>query len=264
MTDISIRCHQVVDEGLAEQYVAGRLTGEVREAFEQHYMECASCFDRLTRLHAVRAHLETHSKAPGRTAIASTWPRRWRLAAAASVVAGLSLAGWMLLRSAVSGEPPTVARAPVPAPVTSGQNSVDVATMARFEPPPYRPSALRGPESDAVVEFRAAMEHYQRRDFSGAIPGLRRAAASRADAAFFLAACQLLTDDAVGAVGSARSAVAFGDTPYLEDSRLLLAKALLLVNDRAGARRELEAVVAMEGERRDEAAALARRIEDLP
>lgn len=74
----------------------------------------------------------------------------------------------------------------------------------------------------------------------------------------------MLDGDATSAVDSARRAVAFGDTPYLEDARLLLAKSLLRLRDRVSALRELDAVVAMKGEFYDEAAALARSVESLP
>ena len=45
MTVSPVDCQQVEDESLAELYVARRLEGEIREAFEAHYMGCAACFD---------------------------------------------------------------------------------------------------------------------------------------------------------------------------------------------------------------------------
>ena len=35
-----LSCRQIDDEFLVEQYVAGKLTGELRDRFEQHISEC--------------------------------------------------------------------------------------------------------------------------------------------------------------------------------------------------------------------------------
>ena len=54
-------CARVAREEALEGYLLGRLNEEDREAFEEHYFECAGCFDELRALQAVRAELENGS-----------------------------------------------------------------------------------------------------------------------------------------------------------------------------------------------------------
>lgn len=263
MTVSPVDCQQVEDESLAELYVARRLEGEIREAFEAHYMGCAACFDRVTVLCAVRSVLNDGGAQSATAAVARSRPmfdwHRW--GAAAALAASLVVAAWTLSRMAVRVSPPRVVATTGSSATTSRPPAEDpLATLNGFEPPSYRASVLRGREDAATRSFRAAMELYQQGRFGDAVPGLTSAATTRGDAAYFLAACRLLTGDAVGAAEAAQRAMAFGDTPYLEDSRLLLAKALLRLHDRDGAIRELETVAAMHGERGLEASDLLGKL----
>ncbi|MFN7977518.1 MAG: hypothetical protein U0P30_05235 [Vicinamibacterales bacterium] len=254
MTDITMDCQRIVDDGLDELYVAGRLQDEGREAFERHYFGCSACFDRVALLHATRARLAGEAPAPaGRAVPHDGWrDRRWM--AAAGVAACLIAAVWLRPGppQPVADMAPARAERAVAAPAPS---------LPPFAPPAYRPQTLRGATDDAGAQFRAAMELYSQGRFADAIPGLSRAAAARVDAAFFLAACHLLTGDARHASAAAREAVAFGDTPYLEEARLVLARALAQLGDTGAARVELERVIGMRGERQTEANALLRVID---
>jgi TolA-binding protein len=121
--------------------------------------------------------------------------------------------------------------------------------LAQFEPPLYSPDERRS--SPHTRQFQAAMEHYVKRDFAGAIPGLRASVAAQADgpqAWFYLGICSLLVGDQVGGMQDLQSVIGAGDTPYLESARYFSAKALLGTGDVSGARVQLEKVIAMHGD----------------
>ena len=139
-----------------------------------------------------------------------------------------------------------------------------LAKLARLDPPPYRPAVRRG-SGDAASggDFSLGMELYQKGSFAAAIPPLSKAATGRVDAAFFLAACYLLTGDGPSAANAARAVIASGDTPYREEAQFLLAKALLAQQDAAGAEKELKAVVSLDGDLRGQAVDLLAAIESV-
>ena len=121
--------------------------------------------------------------------------------------------------------------------------------LAQFEPPPYLPDNSRA--SPHARQFQVAMEHYLKRDFAGAIPGLRATVAAPAggtEAQFYLGICSLLIGDRAGGVQDLQSVIGAGDTPYLEAARYYLAKALLGQGDVSGTRAQLEKVITMHGD----------------
>src|SRR5260370_31529967 len=112
--------------------------------------------------------------------------------------------------------------------------------LAQFEPPPYSPEARRDPAH--TRQFQVAMEHYVKRDFAGAIPGLRASVAAQADgpeAQFYLGICSLLIGDRAAGVQDLQSLIGPGDTPYLECTRYYLAKGLPGKGDVSGTPRQL-------------------------
>ncbi len=106
------------------------------------------------------------------------------------------------------------------------------------------------------------MQHYLRRDYAGAIPGLRsvtgdpRAAAAR----FYLGICYLLTSARPAGLEELRSVIAAGNTPYLEAAQFYAAKGMLGSGDVGGAQQQLESVIAMHGELEKPAQALLAQI----
>ena len=50
-------CARVAREEIVERYVVGGLSDEDRSAFEEHYFECARCFEELEALQAIQAEL---------------------------------------------------------------------------------------------------------------------------------------------------------------------------------------------------------------
>jgi hypothetical protein len=121
--------------------------------------------------------------------------------------------------------------------------------LAQFEPPLYSPDPRRA--SSHTLQFKVAMERYVKRDFAGAVPGLRASMATRIDgpeARFYLGVCSLLAGERAAGVQELQAVIGGGDTPYLESARYYLAKALLGNGDVPGTRDQLEKVIAMHGD----------------
>jgi tetratricopeptide (TPR) repeat protein len=200
------------------------------------------------------------------------------------VAAGLALAAAFALwperrapeapESAVAGVPPQqpppapvapppapeapVAQPPAPAPV------VALSLLASVEPPAYIPLSLRGPRNEAAARFDAAMRRYVARDYAGAIPDLSAAARlspSAPHVSFFLAICQLLTDQLDVAVAGLQNTIVLGDSPYLEEAHYYLAKARLRQGDVRAAQTELKRTIELRGQLEADARRLLAQVE---
>jgi Putative zinc-finger len=89
-------CGRVAREEILESYLTGRLSEEDREPFEEHYFECAGCFNDLRALQAIQrelrlggAEFEAQKRHPF---------FQWIPVAGLSVVGVLVLAGQWVLR----------------------------------------------------------------------------------------------------------------------------------------------------------------------
>ena len=132
-----------------------------------------------------------------------------------------------------------------------------IELLARFEAPSYAPAA--GESS----QFQETMQHYLKRDYAGAIPGLRQileANPDSVDAHFYLGICELLTNDPTSGIADLKNVIAAGKTPYLEKARFYLAKGLLANNDLRGANLQLRIVVEMHASFEKQAQALLAQI----
>ncbi len=247
----------------AERYLQGRLEEAEASAYEEHFFACEDCFATLRDLRALREALARSR----RDVEAAPWLGRrlaWASVAAAVLVLGSSGAFWLLRRT------PSVPSAAPPAPVAVASpvipDATQLAELARVDPPRYEPLRLRGHEDAAAVRFRKAMEPYARGTWAAALPLLTEA--SRLDpkdarSAFYEGACALLVGRAEQGIDSFRRVVALGETPYLEEARFYLAKAYLGAGDLQAARGELNEVVRLEGDRRDEARRLLERLDAI-
>jgi len=266
-------CERVMREELSEKYVSGALGDADREAYELHYFDCARCSRELEALVLLRAELE---RSPPRREEAATSVGRRRapwltLAAAAALVTAIAVFRWQRApEPEVAVAEGTPGQATPSAPPGLAADSADrvagLARLAEVSPPVYTPASLRSAPSPAVRRFREAMESYARGDHAGALPGLEEAAAMDAalpQVPFFLGACRLLTGDVDGAISAWRTVVALGESAYLEEARFYLAKALLRRRDVAEARVELEATMALAGDREAEARDLLRQLQDV-
>ena len=233
-------CALVENENLVERYLLGELSGEERVAFEEHFFECENCFEELENLRAIQTELarsaeEIHAEIP------ESKPRRmWFLAvgvAAALIAVGVGLR--MLT-------PPT-------------EMPPELVELARFEPPSYEPVRLRGATDEAQQRFRTAMEFYSTGDYVSAIPGLEEAAILDPNApniSFFLGVSYLLGDRTSEGIDTLQHTVDLGDTVFLEEVHLLLAKAHVHRGEFDVAYAELEAVIDLDGDFAPQARAL--------
>lgn len=293
-------CEQVLREELARRYLLGALSAADQEAFEQHYFECASCFDELENMRLLRQALAPGAAAGGAGSAARGGRASWRWAAAAAVVAlvagGLYL-GWDSSngprrgsddgegrlagqRPAASMQSTEAPSQPVPESASRAQpersaprvaaggagRSEALASLAVVQPPDYTPAVLRGALDEAGRRFREAMRLYVSRDYGAAKAELRAAAAldrERPDIAFFLGVCALLTGETAAAVAELERTIALGESPYREDAHFYLAKAHLRRGELADAAAELAATVRLRGEREQEARELLEKLEAL-
>lgn len=262
-------CGLVRTGNVAERYLLGRLDGPEREAFEDHLVACGDCCGELADLCALQGELEASRERIAAEAAGPPQPSRrtWLLAVAAAVVAvaaGLGL--WVRLQPSPAPEPVLAELGPVVQPEWVPAAGPDLAELAAFKAPPYAPVRLRGSGGDAERRFADAMERYAAGDWRGALPGLRAAADLDPEAphiALYLGACALLAGDTDEAVAALARTVALGDTPFLEEARFALAKAYLRQGELQPANDQLVEVVALDGDRLDEARTLLVRIEGL-
>ena len=285
MTDLTtthavddLSCEYIEAHGFAERYLLGKLSEPERDAYERHYLDCERCFHELTTVGALRTELN----GPATPAISPTrapqpnWLPVW-LGAAAVIVLGVGL--WTMglgreigtapatgVSDPAVGPPAPVAAAPATTATAPVETPVSLATLARFEPPPYEAPVLRGTENEARKLFQAAMTHYLAGAHAKAVDGLRLATARdprASDAGFFLGVCFLLTKQPQPGITELRRTIALGDSPYLEEAHFYLAKGLLQVGDVNAARRELRTMIALAGDHEREAKQLLAQVDRL-
>jgi tetratricopeptide (TPR) repeat protein len=236
-------CARIADDQVTERYLLGQLDDAEQEAFEQHFFECDECFSELEALQAAQQVLAIE---PVSRALQIEHPQRlrtwgWAVAAAAVVVIGLVAVLWWVM------QPPLH---------TTASLSPALAKLARIEAPAYEPVRLRGGQDEAQQRFRTAMELYTAGDYASAIPGLEEAANLDPNApniSFFLGACYLLTGRTPEGIATLQHTVDLGDTPYLEEALILVAKARLKIDNIAGAQRAFEEAAALRGDFETEA-----------
>jgi tetratricopeptide (TPR) repeat protein len=242
-------CHIANREEQAERYLAARLPENESAAFELHFFSCSPC------LSAVR-NAEALTDALAETRIERTRPSgnpMW-FAVAAAVVAAVSL---VTLRSPERSEPIPGEAAP-PAPFATNP----YAELAAFELPRTPGVTLR---SGQPPDLDRGLDLYDKRDFGGAVRALEAAARTVSDAAapFFLGISLLKVGETDRAITALRAAVARGDSPYLEEAHLYLARAHFAMGDFRAAERELEVTLALKGDRGEEARGLLEKSRSL-
>jgi len=268
-------CDRVAREEILEAYLAGGLSEEDRDGFEQHYLGCARCFDGLQTLQAIREELRRTGASIEAAPTRSFGP--WMAAAgvAAAVLLALAVGVWMRQAPAgISGgrSPDAPSRTELPKepqaeePTTSGAPELSLEQLARMEPPRYEPLRLRGVPDEATARFQQGMERYRKGDYPGAVDDLRSAAGLEPDGAhilFFLGISHLMLGQDGAAVDRLQATIALGDSSYLEDAHWYLAKAFLRRKDAGAARTHLKALIELRGSRSDEARQLIAQLEHV-
>jgi tetratricopeptide (TPR) repeat protein len=256
-----MECVQIKREEVVERYLTGSLRPEERESFEEHYFACEQCFAALQAQRALQAELS--ASAPQIRAMPAPNPTAWRwtaaMATAAVVILSVVVVRWSLKPHSSSPAPPLQT-------AQSGPAGPSLSELARFDPPAYAPTVLRGTQNEAVRKFRMAMKPYQHGDYAGAVTVLRAAVKLNPKdpgPLFFLGVSHLLDNQTDDGIAVLQQCITLGDTPYLEESHYYLAKALLRKGDATAARRELEEVVRLKGDHEDEAQRLLQQLAAL-
>ena len=261
-------CEEIERDDIAEQYVLGRLGDEASAHFEAHYFDCPQCLGLVERLESARSALATVGAAPR----VARSPRRWWQAAGglATATGGLAAAAVLLLAVWMFRAPPPSSAFPEPSETGAdiappgAARTVDLQALGAIEPPPFTPPRLRSSASGSRAAFLVAMETYTRGDYVGAIPGLERAVRAEPEfpaARFFLGVAYLQLDRRPEAIEHLREVARRGESPYLEDAHFFLAKASIRNGDIETARSELRTVIALGGERLDEASRLLMELQ---
>lgn len=256
-----MECAQIKPAEVVERYLTGSLDPQERESFEEHYFACEQCFAALQAHRALQAELSV--SAPQIRAMPAPNPTAWRWTAAmvTAAVVILAVVGIRWGMKPNLSPPPALTQATKTVPA-----GPSLAELARFDPPTYGPTVLRGSQDQAMREFRLAMKRYQQRDYANAVTALRAAVKLNPKdprPLFFLGASHLLANQTDDGIAVLQQCIALGNTPYLEESHYFLAKAFLRKDNLAAARRELEEVALLEGDHEDAARLLLQQLAAL-
>ena len=231
-------CDEVEERDLLDRYIQGTLTDEERDAFEQHYLGCVVCAAGVeTMLHLRQALQEK----PRRRSPIPLWA-----AAAAGLLVVALIAVW-LTRDEPTARTDIAEQSPPPAPALSAPADDPLLELAQVAPPAYEETVLRSAGGDL---FRKAMRLYFEGRYAEAIPGLRQAATKDPAASevwFYLGACHLLEGETEPAIEALRHVTANPDSPFSEEARFYLAKALIRARRLEDARSELSALASGDG-----------------
>jgi TolA-binding protein len=262
-----MNCLEVEEQDILERYVLDRLTDPERDAFEQHYFACDSCFSQLQDALALQEELKQRPLV--RTQTGGAFLRQLLPWTPAFATLALLLAAGIWWYAGRGGEPghrasvPAVSNPRASTQTRSSTPAPSLEELARLAPPPYSAVVLRGAEDEAQVNFRKAMRHYLEGDYAGAIPGLRAAVKASPETArfsFYLGACYLLTSQADSAIASFHKVISLDDQGYSPPAHFYLAKAYLRNKDVSRAEEELRAAAQRGGNHAAEATEILRRL----
>jgi hypothetical protein len=236
-----MNCEQAAGTDLAARYATSQLSPEERDSYEQHYFECWHCFEEVQLHLSMQAALKTVPRV--QAARAGHAARGWAawVGIAATVIVMASIGSWRL-RLPARPPQPAVSSVPVAAPAPPDP----IELLARVDPPVYQPPALRGAASDP--HFRNGMEQYRQAKYAAANDELSQADPKSPDVQLFLGISYLLQNQPDAAVSHLRATLKLGDSLDLEPAHFYLAKTFLKRRDAAGARAELQAVIALHGD----------------
>ena len=271
-------CGRVMREEILEGYLVGRLSEDDRDAFEEHYFECARCFRDLQMLRAVRGELQRAGSGLDARTTRSFFGWTAAAAMAAVVVLSVSVVLWMRpqppservgnieTQPQVQAQPPEKAGSPRGAEPPSSPAEPSLPQLARVEPPRYEPLRLRGTPSEATTRFQMGMARYQKADYRDAVTHLSAAAElepAGAHIRFFLGISHLLSGEDQAGIRWLQATIALGDSAYIEDAHFYLAKAFLRQANIGAAETELKRVVQLRESRSGEARQLLTQLERL-
>ncbi len=254
---------------LISRYEFGQLSEEERIAFESHILDCDYCFQSLYEMAPV---VELMRQNPQLFIKALTAEEG---ASIGAKVGGIWSELWSRIRKAF---------APIPKPVWLTAPIVAVALMvtaihltapaknyselARIEPLPYIPIAMRAGEAPAESErlFQRGMKFYAVEKYPEAIGELSLVVMkepNNAEAHFYLGLCYLLSHQADSAIVRLEKAIEHGGDTFLEKGHWYLGNAYLLQGEGGKALAEFDKVVELAGDYEWEAREIMKEIEEI-
>jgi tetratricopeptide (TPR) repeat protein len=258
-----MKCEQIEAEDIVERYLSGELREEERQAFEDHYFGCAECFEHLRIARALKERPRERGDLFGTASHSSGVSSAWLYIAAGVIVvifASVFLRPRIFIaHQEVTGGTPESSRK-----AAERQPSTLPAGLAHVDPLPYSPILARGNEEQATIEFRRAMEHYEKKDFSASIRWLESAeklAPRSAPVHLYLGVCYLLTGQSDAAIPVLEIADSADSADYAEQARFYLAKAYLIKGDTQKAKIEIQRVIDFHGDRENEARDLKQALD---
>lgn len=232
----ALACSTVAERNWTVRYLAGTLTPDEEDQFEQHLLGCAHCADELRFAAAVGGSLS-----PAHSRSRFLVPAIGTAAAAALLVLAFN--------------------------VFSTNSGTAVARLGELDGPPiYLGMAARSDERAGDSLFAAAMQSYAAGDYAAAARVFEEALAAGADAPpveFFQATSMLMSGRAREAADLYARVIAHGATPYLPESHYYRAKALLRLGRADDALAHLRWLGAQDHELADHARALADSVETV-
>jgi tetratricopeptide (TPR) repeat protein len=241
---VNMVCRTVEEEDVIERYLAGRLSTNEAEAFEQHYLECQKCFADLQLQHATAIELTyrpVHSLHLHRKpwALSLQW-------AAATVAVLLLVAGVLYLRPHEKTQVPAqqIAAAQRPSAAVLEQ----LAAVDQI--PSYIPGLIRGGETNpALIKFQEGMTLYSAGKYADALAPLKQAegldSLQSLPIPFYLGIAYLVSGDPQEAI--AQFSKVPRENAYSEEAHWYLSKAYLKSRNFSSARTELQTVESLHG-----------------
>lgn len=259
---MDLDCKKVEDEEIIERYLTDQLSQEEVEAFEQHYLSCERCFSELQLRHAAAAELRNKTLRPA-AAKSQRIGYRWRWALAATVVVIFAV---VLVFYLYRGAKPDFEQVVLEQPPESAQAVLKKLASVE-QPPPYVPWTIRGAKGKQASEmFQKGMKEYGQQKYQEAVPFLEDAARQDPDhlpTAFYLGISYLMIDQPDQCVQWLSNVVHSEPNPYAEESHWYLSKAYFKKLNLDAARRELEAVVDLNGAYASEAKKALQLMQEL-
>jgi len=120
----------------------------------------------------------------------------------------------------------------------------------QITPPVFDEARQKRGNGESLPLFELAMTSYSKKEYGKASVLLREASMKSPDspeARFFLGICYLMTNDTDAAIGELKTASALGKSDYQEDALYFLGEAYARKKDAINASRELDRVIAMNG-----------------
>jgi tetratricopeptide (TPR) repeat protein len=264
-------CDEIEQGDVMERYLLGRLDEASRDEVDEHLFTCDACFERLQTLRALRRELAATVGVRGVEVVPEKagWIWRWTLLPALAVLVvaiGVTLGPRAFPPSGQSTST-SPGRPDRPAGTPGQPSPMALAELGKFQPPAFAAASLRGVPEAATARFRDGMAHYARGDYRGAIAGLRAAAAldpQAAHATFFLGICHVLNGELNDGIRALQQTIDAGDSPYLEEAHLYLARTFLQNLDPIRARQEIERTIGLRGPLEKDARQLLADLDRLP